>query len=175
MEKGRAQRDLAESMALQAIRDKIEPVTRELLTDEVLKQLHALTDLLPAAVAELTYELSRDAEGKPLVEDPDIRHKAAVQLLRWTVGNSSIAPASAEQQPAPLQVFIGEGLRQPESVDGEATDEPDELRECLECHLMKPTNEFVGASNRCTTCHQKLLDSVSERYGADALGSVHAR
>jgi hypothetical protein len=127
-----------------------------------------------AAVSELASELARDEDGNPLVEDADIRHKAAVQLLKWTVGNNSIAPASAEQQPAPLQVIIGTGLSQTTSIDGEAEDDPEDVRECLECHLVKPAKDFVGDSNRCQACHQKLLDSVRERYGADALGSVHA-
>jgi hypothetical protein len=174
MAKGTERRKLAESVALQEIRDKIEPVTRELLTDKVLWELHTLVDLIPAAVSELASELARDEDGNPLVEDADIRHKAAVQLLKWTVGNNSIAPASAEQQPAPLQVIIGTGLSQTTSIDGEAEDDPEDVRECLECHLVKPAKDFVGDSNRCQACHQKLLDSVRERYGADALGSVHA-
>jgi hypothetical protein len=75
-------RALAESMALEEIREKLEPVTRELLTDEVLKQLNALTNLLPMAVAEIQRELAVDEDGKPLVEDSDVRQKAAMQLLK---------------------------------------------------------------------------------------------
>jgi hypothetical protein len=141
MAKGTERRKLAESVALQEIRDKIEPVTRELLTDKVLWELHTLVDLIPAAVSELASELARDEDGNPLVEDADI---------------------------------IGTGLSQTTSIDGEAEDDPEDVRECLECHLVKPAKDFVGDSNRCQACHQKLLDSVRERYGADALGSVHA-
>jgi hypothetical protein len=170
-------RALAESIALESIREKIEPVTRELLTDDVLRELKNLVELLPMAVAELERELAVDAEGHPLVEDPDVRHKAALQVLKMTVGNPSIAPANAEQQPAALTVVIGQSMESKVpartstvEVDGEVL----ELRECHECHISKPPDQFVGNSDRCSTCHDKLVAAASERFGADLVRSVHA-
>lgn len=175
MKKSADQRALAESMALESIREKIEPVTRELLTDTVLKELNSLVNLLPAAIEELKYELSRDADGRPVVEDSDLRHKAAVQLLKFTISNSSIAPASADREPAPLQVFIGGGMESnvgvrvnTVEVDGELV----ETRECAECHISKKTGEFVGESPRCLACNQKLIDEATEKFGADLVRSV---
>jgi uncharacterized paraquat-inducible protein A len=55
-------------------------------------------------------------------------------------------------------------------VDGQVV----ELRECQECHVSKPPEEFVGNSPRCQACHQKLVDMAAEKFGADLVHSVHA-
>jgi hypothetical protein len=177
MQKSADKRALAESIALQEIRDRIEPVTRELLTDNVLKELNSLVNLLPAAIAELTYELSRDDDGKPIVEDPELRHKAAIQVMKFTVSNNSIAPANAEQQPAALTVVIGQAMESKlgaKTTSVQVGDEVVELRECQECHISKPVEEFVGQSSRCQDCHQKLIDAAAEKFGGDLVRSVHA-
>lgn len=176
MEKTAQQRAIAESMMLADIRERIEPITRELLTDEVLQQLSVLTDLLPMALKELSYELSVDEDGKPLVEDSELRHKAAMQVLKWTVGNQSIAPAGEGHDATQIQVVIGGSMQtdipdpqaQHMMVDGEVV----EMRECSECHISKPTDEFVGQSNRCLVCHQRLLNEASEKYGGDLVRSA---
>jgi hypothetical protein len=120
--------------------------------------------------------------------DPDVHQKAATLLLKYTLGNSSIAPPPVgAQDSAPMQVFIGMPQQgAPAAVDSEATEVPEieavpqapeqaeePERECLECHLFKPPSEFVGASHRCNDCQKKLMDSVTERY-PDLVRSVHA-
>lgn len=176
MKKGADRRALAESIALEEIREVVGPVARELLTDKVLRELSALTDLLPMAVAELTRELTPPEEGEEDTIDPELRHKAALQVMKMTIGNSSIAPPSLEAAPLPLQVIIGSAMESQIEVrpgaDADSTAEPE--RECLECHQFKTKSEFVGESNRCILCHDKLMAKVTEKYGADLVGSVHA-
>lgn len=159
---------MAESVALEEMREKIAPVVREMLTEKVLLELEALTDLLPKAVARLALLLESD--------DDDTAFKAATLLLKYTMGNSSIAPPPLEQAGTRLELNIGipqqgGGERsysiQGEVVDGEVVEgEPaPELRECMDCGKEKPAEDFMGQSSRCQACHDQMLEQVEARFG----------
>lgn len=158
---------MAESVALEEMREKIAPVVREMLTEKVLLELEALTDLLPKAVARLALLLESD--------DDDTALKAATLLLKYTMGNSSIAPPPLEQSGTRLELNIGipqqDGSQrnyvvEGEVVDGEIADAPAaELRECMDCHQEKPAEDFMGQSQRCQQCHDEMLEQVQARFG----------
>lgn len=160
-------RALAESLALEEIRAKVSPVVREMLTDKVLNELKVLTELLPEATATLRRLMTS--------EDEDMQYKAATMLLRYTMGNSSIAPPPLDDRsPQGMQVIIGlpqqksqaqvEGeIAEGEVVEGEIVEQPE--RECIECHKFKSSSEFVGASSRCQSCHDEMMADVEARFG----------
>lgn len=153
---------LTEAAALEEIRATVQPVVREALTEDVLRNLRALVELVPEAVKTLGAQLAS--------ADEDIRHKAAALLLRYTVGNTAVAPAPEAAGGPTLNVVIGAGMeaQAQEHVDPEAINE----RECLECHTFKPADQFVGDSHRCLDCHDAMLASVRESYG-DLIPSAH--
>lgn len=173
---------MVESETLEQIREKVTPVVRDMLTDKVLSELKVLTELIPDAIETLRRLMMAD--------DADLQLKAATLLLRYTMGNSSIAPAPAEQGNAPLQVIIGGGIGQ-QAISGPSkpTDIPPhvpvgeiassaapvdvtpplELRECLECREHQPTDSFVYGSHRCQRCHDKMLARVRDRFGSDVV------
>jgi hypothetical protein len=173
-------RAIVESEVMGQIRETVAPVVREMLTERVLNELNVLVNAIPKAAQTIVQDLDDP--------DPDVHQKAATLLLKYTLGNSSIAPPPVgAQDSAPMQVFIGMPQQgAPAAVDSEATEVPEieavpqapeqaeePERECLECHLFKPPSEFVGASHRCNDCQKKLMDSVTERY-PDLVRSVHA-
>lgn len=160
-------RALAESLALEEIRGKVAPVVRDLLTDKVLNELKALTELLPAAVQTLVHLMDS--------EDEEMRLKAATLLMRYTMGNSSIAPPPLDEKGAtPVQIMFGLPQQQSraelatdapaEVVDGEVVEAPAD-RECMECHEFKPPSKFVGESARCQDCHDAMMADVEARFG----------
>lgn len=158
---------MAESVALEEMREKIAPVVREMLTEKVLQELEALTELLPKAVARLAGLLES--------EDEDTALKAATLLLRYTMGNSSIAPPPLEQAGTKLELNIGipqqNGSTRDYTIEGEVVDgevisaESEEERECMDCHETKPAEQFMGQSQRCQVCHEKMLADVQKRFG----------
>ena len=181
-------RMLTESLVLEEVREALAPVARELMTDEVLRNIHAMVNLLPQATLALAKNL---ASG-----DAQVRQKAADSLLKFTMGNPSVAPEPVGGDKAPLQVVIGAAIETPQLVRNEAVPSTAEqvpiaelapgaagddletpvdegpLRECLECHAFKPPREFVGESPRCQVCHDTLMAQVAERFGPDVLPST---
>lgn len=146
------------------MREKVAPVVRELLTEKVLLELQALTDLLPKAVARLASLLESD--------DDDTALKAATLLLKYTMGNSSIAPPPLEQTGTRLELNIGipqqNGTERQYTIEGEVVDaEPvtEDARECMDCHEVKPADDFMGQSQRCQACHDDMLNDVQKRFG----------
>lgn len=156
-------RQLAESVALAEVRAQVQPVVREALTDRVLLEIKVLTELLPTAVGALAKNLESDDEGE--------RRQAAALILKYTVGNSSVAPAGEEAQAPDINIQFGlpvQGDRVDPaagSVLGAAEDDaPPPERECMECHEFKPGDEFVGNSDRCEACHAQMLADIDQRF-----------
>lgn len=168
---------IAKNEAVEAVRNEIQQqvgsVVREALTDEVLAGLSAAVKLIPDAIGALGEILMGEA-------DPDQKRQAANTLLRYTMGNSSIAPPSLEQVPAPLQVYFdipgGEAHPQlpskaADAVEATAVEEPaEDERQCMECNLWKPAHDFVGKSDRCQSCDAGLRDRIAQQYGKIQLG-----
>jgi hypothetical protein len=166
-------RTVAENLVTKAVQDELDkqvgPVVQEVLTDQVLTSIRTMVFMMPAAIEALSTNLQSN--------DEELRHKAAALLLRYTMGNPSVAPPSLEAQPAPLQVnFTIPRAEAPHThehsdlMEGDVDSEGEEMRECMECHLVKPLGEFVGKSHRCTSCQKLLEDRVQEQFGAVQMG-----
>lgn len=190
------ERQVMEHNVTEAVSDEIvqkaREVTQEAMTKEVLKQIERFVYLIPNALNAIEKNLGSD--------DPDIRQKAATTLLRYTMGNASVAPPSLEQQSSPLQVVFavprsdqagptpGGGVRpllEPPAgavgipsggpiIDVESTDLDDNMtcehRICMECGLEKCVDEFVGESPRCKDCDRRLKERVEKQFGHVDLG-----
>lgn len=157
-------RDEAPDIARDVVREELRPIAREAITEDVLRSINSLVGLTGKAVQRLTEDLDS--------VDAQIRQRAYSLLLRYTVGNQSVAP-TATAAPAAMNVVFnvpGPGDTAPESVEGSAdTGTPSdvdavELRECIECHEVKPIPEFVGISDRCQACHDALHAKVAEMF-----------
>lgn len=173
-------RDVAPDVLRDVLREEAVPVAREALTEDVLRSLQALIHLTPQAVANLASDLVNP--------DDRLRQKATELLLRYTLGNQSVAP-TATNNPAPMQVMLTWPTAPaptevgPPTVDVTAEDvelasgAPEttpaapagETRECMECRETKSWDLFVGASERCQVCHDGALAKVRERFGEDAV------
>jgi PBSX family phage terminase large subunit len=90
-------RDVAPDLMRDVIREEARPIAREALTEDVLRSTQELLALTPLAVAEHRLDL---ASG-----DERVRQKATEFVLRYTLGNQSIAP-TATNNPAPMQVVL---------------------------------------------------------------------
>lgn len=147
----------AKDVAAEVAREEIRPYVREAMTDDVLQSVGRLVSLQPKAIDML----ERDLESS----DETIRQRAYTLLLRYTMGNPSVAPASAEIQPAAVSVVfnVPRPSDAPEVVEG--TVEDAEPRKCVECDQPRPDDEFVAASDRCVHCHADLQARVNARFG----------
>lgn len=187
--------EVAKHEVTEAVREEVVAIaheaTQEAMSAELLAQIQRFVFLIPKALDAVTKNLDN--------EDPDIRQKAAALLLKYTMGNASIAPPSLEQQDQPLQITFaiprantvgpakGGGIRPllTESsdtsvldvapvIDVESTDLDDqhtcEKRTCMECGLEKCVDEFVGQSFRCKHCDALLRARVEDEFGHPQLG-----
>ena len=98
-----------------------------------------------------------DADGYPImVPDYDRRLKAAALVMKYTVGQPGLAPQPEAPDTAPLVVHFGSMPPVSQEIEG-AAEEILELeegeRQCDICGHRKPSDEFVGSSNRCAVCH----------------------
>lgn len=182
--------EIAETQALTAVQTEMQKqvgkITQEALRGEVEKQLQGFVFLIPTALAALKNNLEHG--------DIDQKQKAATTLLRYTLGNPSVAPPSLEVAPEPMQIVFavprsdtlgpapGGGVRpitdapliEAPIIDVESTalDSIDTCTrlQCMECGLEKCVDEFVGASRRCKDCDRKLKDRVEKQFGHVNLG-----
>lgn len=166
-------RMLAESVALEAVREAVEPVVREALTEKALLEIKVLVDLIPEAIEALKTNLGAEiAVGEGLtIPDAGERRQAAALILKYTLGNTSIAPASADVKPPAFNINFGMPQQGDAVADAdgsvleaETIDDVLPDRECVECQEPKPADQFVGNSNRCQACHAKMLDGIRERH-----------
>lgn len=156
----KAVRSQIKDTAHEVLKEEMGPVVREAITTDVLRAVDDMVALTPRMV-ELIKE---DMES----EDATIRQKAYTLLAKYTLGNPSVAPASAEQQPAPLSVVF-QLPRPGDTTSG--TDEPVEseaveMRECAECGKTAPRSDFPDDAERCQSCHDELRKRVLERFGS---------
>lgn len=150
------------------VNNLVTEVVREQLTADVLRAIGKAVEHLPKAIETLVDIMESDNA------DPDQKRQAASTLLRYTMGNTSVAPPSVEEDKAPLQVTFnvpggelpgGKGVAPP--PDAEAH----EQHECVECHLWKDwPEEFVGQSDRCCACNAALKQRLESQYGPIKLG-----
>lgn len=133
------------------LKEELRPIVREALTQDVLDGLGELVEMVPEAVALIRADFDS--------ADETIRQRAYTLLLKYTLGNQSIAPASATAAPAPMQVFFG---RQPDAPSTPA--EAVELNTCEACGREAPKAEFVANSDRCRACHAEVQQRVAVKF-----------
>jgi hypothetical protein len=135
------------------------PLVREAMTDSVLAGIQKLIDIQPDAIAALQRDLTN--------EDDKIRQTAYTLLLKYTMGNPSVAPPSTTASPSGLTVQFNlprpgdDPAALPAPVPADAVT----LRACDVCGEEKPEHEFVAGSQRCEVCHDKTRDLLRERFG----------
>jgi hypothetical protein len=152
-----AEGDLLKDVA----KEELRPVVREAITEDVLRAASQLVGLTQVMVDAISEDLHSD--------DVWLRQKAYTLLARYTLGNTSIAPA-ADTSTQPMQVVFnmprpGDAVLT-ETASDVNSEEAVELRQCMECQADKPVTEFVGPSERCVECHEAkrraVMDMVAE-------------
>ncbi len=138
--------------------DELRPLVREAMTEEVLKAINMLVGMTAEGIAALQQDLS--------AEDETIRQRAYTLLLKYTMGNPSVAPPPTHVGGSPMTVQFN--IPRP----GDPTDttpalEAVELRQCTDCSQHKSPQEFVGASSRCTDCFAALHETLAERFAVE--------
>ena len=149
--------------AHEVLKEEMRPVVREAITSDVLCAINEMVALMPRAVELIRQDLENEA-------DPALRQRAYTLLTRYTLGNPSVAPVSAEQQPAPMSVVFqlprpGDA---PASVDAPvdvvAQEVPEAVKDCQECGGAFPLSAFPDDAARCQECHDELRKRVLERF-----------
>jgi hypothetical protein len=142
----------------EVMKEELRPIVREAMTADVLAKIGDLVGITGEAIETLKKQLES--------EDETIAQRAATTILRYTMGNPSVAPAPAEQQPSPMTVVFNVP-RPGDSTSGSADTEgdADEVRTCSECGETKTVQEFVANSTRCQSCHQSIEEHVRARFG----------
>src|SRR5690606_26913115 len=125
----------------EVIKEELRPIVRESLTSDVLRDVGALVRMVPKAVQRIAEDLDSS--------DETIRQRAYTLLLKYTMGNPSVAPPPAEQAPPPMNVVFN--LPRPDTTPEDATPpvEAVELKQCAECATERPSHEFIAGSSRC--------------------------
>jgi len=153
----------------EAVQTELKPVVREAITEDVLRAVQDLVGLTPAVVAAITEDLAS--------EDSTIRQRAYSLVAKYTIGHPAIV--RAEDQHAGQQLVVIQGLPRPEeraplTAEGSPPMEPAkdvielaegaaiETKICDKCGNDKPLEEFVAASDRCTTCFQEQQRRAQE-------------
>jgi hypothetical protein len=146
-----------EDAAMEVIRDEVRPVVREALTDDVLRSIQDLVNLTPTIVAKIRDDIEQDA-------DKTLRQRAYTLVAKYTFGNPSVAPPPTD--PGQQGLVVHFNMPRPGDTSTPTPEAQDvvELRHCVECDTDKPSDEFVGSSERCTDCHAVLQAKVAERF-----------
>lgn len=154
-----ATRGQAVDVAHEVMKEELRPVVREAMTTDVLHGIDSLIKLTPRAIELLQQQMESN--------DEVIAQRAVTLLLKYTMGNPSVAPPPTEKAPAPMSVVFNiprPGDTTSESIEPLAPSDAEELRECGDCHEYKPDGAFVASSDRCAECFEKLRGRVGERF-----------
>jgi hypothetical protein len=146
-----------EDVGMEVMREEIRPVVREALTDDVLRSIEDLVNLTPLVVSKIKEDIEQDT-------DKTLRQRAYSLVAKYTLGNPAVAPAAQDPAQAGLTVHFNMPRPGDTSTPGLEAPEVIELRHCTECNADKPASEFVGASERCQSCHDELQRRVHERF-----------
>jgi len=110
--------------------------------------------------------------------DETIAQRAVTLLLKYTLGNPSVAPPPKEQEQhglvvqfnvprpvdVPVEVVTAEPVLDAPEPGPEVAD-AQEVRECLDCGATKPAPEFVAASQRCVECSDGMRELLRKKFG----------
>lgn len=139
----------------EVVKDELRPVVREAITDDVLLAVDKLMrNVVPAALAAIEDDIRNG--------DAEVRQRAYTLLMKYTLGNPSVAPKPDAPSGQPIQINFE--LPRPGSAPAIEA-EAEELRICSECGTERPVDEFLEASTRCTHCDAALRARVAERFG----------
>lgn len=133
------------------LKEELQPVVRESITEDTLRAIQRMVALTPAAVEALEDDLANGT--------PDRRQRAAKMVLQYTVGHPAVVrPDDADPN---QQLVVNFSLPRPGSEPADADvvheGEAEEVRRCVVCNDDKPLSAFVANSDRCTACHDELL------------------
>jgi hypothetical protein len=158
----------------EAIKEAVAPTIEEALTAEVKQSLRRAVQLTPKAIDAIEKDLESENEF--------LRQHAYQTLLKYTIGSNQLVPdLAADHQP--LTVIV-EGLDRPEAeeirtpmqnpstaaeleadLQGNA-ETPQNYRICDSCQRPKPVDQFIGNSNRCLTCFDRMRESAAAVVGS---------
>lgn len=142
------------------VREQLQPVVREAITEDVLRAINDMVGLAPAAVSALQEDLTS--------EDPVVRHRAAALVIKYTVGHPAIVRPDTD--PGTGQMTVNFNLPRPGAPELEANDpeaqQPVALKECDICHEHKPLADFVAGSDRCHACFEEWKGKVLTQFAA---------
>lgn len=146
----------ATDVVSRVLKDQLQPIVREALTEDVLRAISDLVGLTPRAVQAMTEDLESDNEI--------LRQRAYTLLIKYTVGHPAIV--KAEDAAAGQQMVVNFNLPRPDDlVDNTAViADSEELRLCDMCETEKPTSEFVAESPRCQACFADWRDKVLAEF-----------
>ncbi len=147
----------AKDLAHEVLRDELRPIVREALTEDVLHGINTMVGLTPRAIELLQQQMESS--------DETISQRAVTLLLKYTMGNPSVAPPPTTPAASGLTVLLG--MPRPGDAIGSevAASDAEELRACGDCGLDKPEVEFVAGSTRCRACFEGLGNLLEERFG----------
>lgn len=150
----------APDVVTKVMREQLQPIVREALTEDVLRAVSDMVGLTPAAVAALNEDLES--------EDATVRQRAYSLVIKYTVGHPALVkPIDAEHG----QLVVNFNLPRPEGGGSEEhTDaelpEIQELRVCDRCGEEKDADELVAGSSRCLSCFAADKARILEQFGS---------
>jgi hypothetical protein len=155
----------------EVLREELRPVIRESLTEDVLDGIADLIEHIPAAITAAKEGL---VATDPRTGGPDFveRRQAAALILKHTLGNTNIVPDINEGSQQQLNVVFG--IPRPMAPATENGQQPAEsgvieTKPCDSCGIDKPLSEFVGTSDRCQECFDRMRASAASLVGEEAV------
>lgn len=135
------------------IADELRPMVRDVINtdNEVQQALQKIVGLTQGAIAALQADL--------LNPNPKIRQNAATLILKYTLGNPSVAPESADAH-RPITINFDMPIADGPIEDGRVV-EAQEVRTCDSCGIEKNVHEFQDDSDRCKVCFNRMRDKVA--------------
>lgn len=149
----------AVDVAQQVMAEELRPIVREAITHDVLVAIEQLVGLNKEAIELLKTQLAST--------DETISQRAATLILKYTLGNPSVAPPPTEKAPAPMTVTFNIPRPGDDTPRSENVGDAVELRTCTDCQAEKPDEEFVGASPRCQECFDGLHATLQQRFAKE--------
>lgn len=145
----RAVRSELQDVGHEVLKEELQPVVREAITEETVKAIGDLVKLTPTVVEKLTEDLESD--------DPAIRQRAYTLVAKYTIGHPAIVQPTDD--PGQKQIVVNFALPRPgEEVQGQEAAvevEADEMRQCDKCGADKPVTQFIAGSSRCVECYEE--------------------
>jgi hypothetical protein len=139
--------------------DEFRPLVREAMTDDVLRGIDLLIKATPLALAALQADLTNS--------DDAIRQRAYTLLLKYTMGNPSVAPPS--QQAAPAGLTVQFNLPRPGDDPAATSSTPATSRSC------GPATTAARRSPTQSSWGVEPLRGLPRRHAGAAEGAVRRR